>query len=61
MSNLALFIVGTLVTLLVMASMALLVWGAILDGRDQRAFEEAERATARAKDENRLHVVEAAS
>jgi hypothetical protein len=37
MSNLGLFIVGTLVTLLVTASMGLLFWGAILDGRDEKA------------------------
>ena len=37
MSNLGLFIVGTLVTLLVAASMALLIWGAVLDGRDEDA------------------------
>jgi hypothetical protein len=37
MSSLGLFVVGTLVTLLVMASMALLCWGAVLDGRDERA------------------------
>jgi hypothetical protein len=37
MSNLGLFVVGTLVTLLVTASMALLCWGAVLDGRDERA------------------------
>ena len=37
MSNLGLFVVGTLVTLLVMASMALLCWGAVLDGRDEQA------------------------
>lgn len=43
MSTLGLFIVGTLVTLLVTASMGLLVWGAILDGRDEKARREAER------------------
>ncbi len=37
MSNVGLFVVGTLVTLLVMASMALLCWGAVLDGRDEQA------------------------
>jgi hypothetical protein len=60
MSNLALFVVGALVTLLVAASMALLAWGAILDGRYQREHEEAQRETARQKDEKRLHAVEAA-
>jgi hypothetical protein len=60
MSNLSLFVVGTLVTLLVAASMALLVWGAVLDGRDQRAFEESQRAAAREREESQLHVVDAA-
>jgi hypothetical protein len=49
MSNLGLFIVGTLVTLLVTASMGLLFWGAILDGRDEKARLEAEREHARQK------------
>lgn len=35
MSNVNLFIVGSLVTLLVIASMSFLIWGAILDGRNQ--------------------------
>jgi len=49
MSNLGLFIVGTIVTLLVTASMGLLFWGAILDGRDEKARREAERERARQK------------
>lgn len=49
MSNLGLFIVGTLVTLLVTASMGLLFWGAILDGRDEKARREAERERANQK------------
>lgn len=43
MSNIGLFAIGCVVTLLVAASMALLIWGAILDGRyenDRRAAEE---------------------
>jgi len=59
MSNLSLFVVGTLVTLLVAAAMALLVWGAILDGRTQREFEEAARRSAE-KDGTQLRVVDAA-
>ena len=56
MSNLGLFIIGTLVTLLVAASMALLIWGAVLDGRD----EEASRAAAReASESKRLRVLDA--
>lgn len=51
MSSLGLFLVGTLVTLLVAGSMALLVWGAILDGRyeqeQQRAEDEAPKAEHR--------------
>ena len=48
MSNLGLFIVGTLVTLLVVASMGLLFWGAVLDGRDEKAARlGAEREQAR--------------
>jgi hypothetical protein len=61
MSNLALFVVGTLVTLLVAASMALLIWGAVLDGRDQDEHRRAERdAAERRSAEQALHVVDAA-
>ena len=44
MSNLALFVVGSFVTLLVAASLTLLVWGAVLDGRynDEKRAEETE-------------------
>lgn len=56
MSNLGLFVVGTLVTLLVAASMALLIWGAVLDGRD----EEARRAAERARESKGRRVVDAA-
>lgn len=60
MSNLGLFIVGTLVTLLVTASMATLVWGAILDGRDESAARlEAEHQTA-APERPSFSVVDAA-
>jgi hypothetical protein len=57
MSNLGLFVVGTLVTLLVTGAMALLFYGAVLDGRDERARLDAERDTARQKN---LRVVDAA-
>jgi hypothetical protein len=40
--------------------MALLVWGAILDGRDQRAYEEAEREKAKLEDGRRLRAIDAA-
>lgn len=56
MSNLGLFVAGTLVTLLVTASMALLFWGAVLDGREQARLD-AERDNTRQKD---LRVVDAA-
>lgn len=41
MSNVAVFAVGLLVTLLVVGAMSLLIWGAILDGRedDERRAE----------------------
>ena len=57
MSNLGLFVVGTLVTLLVAASMALLIWGAVLDGRDEKARLAAERETSESQ---KLRVLDAA-
>lgn len=42
MSNVGLFAVGVVVTLLVFGALALLVWGAILDGR----YENEQRAAA---------------
>ena len=57
MSNLGLFVVGTLVTLLVTGAMALLFYGAVLDGHDEQARLDAERDNARQKD---LRVVDAA-
>ena len=41
MSNVAVFAVGLLVTLLVAGAMSLLIWGAVLDGRedDERRAE----------------------
>jgi hypothetical protein len=45
MSNVAVFAVGLLVTLLVSAAMSLLVWGAVLDGReDEERRSENEQA-----------------
>jgi hypothetical protein len=46
MSPLGLFVMGVLVTLLYGAGLSLLVYGAMLDGRDEarRKAEEAERA-----------------
>ena len=59
MNNLQLFVVGTLVTLLVTASMALLIWGAILDGRDERTRVDAEPEKVN-PDRPTLHAVDAA-
>jgi len=61
MSNIGLFAVGVVVTLLVAASLALLFWGAILDGRyekEQRAA--AEDAAARKRQDPALHAIDAA-
>ena len=46
MSPAALFAIGVLVTLVYGTGLSLLVWGAILDGRDEarRKAEEADRA-----------------
>jgi len=43
MSNVAVFAVGLLVTLLVAGAMALLIWGAVIDGRedDERRADNA--------------------
>ncbi len=57
MSNLGLFVVGTLVTLLVAASMALLIWGAVLDGQDENARRADEREASESKG---IRVVDAA-
>jgi hypothetical protein len=59
-SNAGLFAIGSAVTLLVAASISLLVWGAILDGRDndQRAAEHAAPVAPRAG--QALHTVDAA-
>jgi len=47
MSPVGLFVIGVLVTLLYGAGLSLLVYGAMLDGRDEarRKAKEAERAT----------------
>jgi len=56
MSNVNLFIVGSLVTLLVIASMSLLVWGAILDGRDES--ERTKRTEAFPRPVDTIHIVD---
>ncbi len=61
MSNIGLFAVGAVVTLLVVAALALLVWGAVLDGRyenEQRAA--AEDASTRARQDPAFHGIDAA-
>jgi hypothetical protein len=45
MSNAALFTVGAAVTLLVVAALALLVYAAVLDGRDERRTRELRAVT----------------
>ena len=60
MSAVLLFAMGVFVTLLVSIGLALPIYGAILDGRDQRTFEEAQREAARDEDGARLHAVDAA-
>ena len=60
MSAVLLFGMGVLVTLLVSIGLALPICGAILDGRDQRSFEEAERHASRDEESGRLHVIDAA-
>ena len=60
MSMALLFGMGVLVTLLVTVGLALPIYGAILDGRDQRVFEEAQREAARDADSARLNAVDAA-
>ena len=61
MSNAGLFAVGAVVALLVAASLALLFWAAVLDGRYEHEHQEAESDAleARRRDAGR-HVVDAA-
>lgn len=61
MSNIGLFAVGSVVTLLVMGALALLVWGAILDGRyDDEQRKASDDAPIRAKLDPALHPIDAA-
>lgn len=60
MSNLGLFIVGTLVTLLVASSIAILVWGAILDGRDETERRAADASLQPLAEQQAWRVVDAA-
>jgi len=56
MTNVAVFAVGLLVTLMVAAAMALLVWGAIIDGREDEERREAD-ALGRPDEVTRIGVV----
>ena len=58
MSNIGLFAAGAVVTLIVAAALALLFWGAILDGR----YDDEQRAESedRAMRDPALHTVDAA-
>ena len=60
MSNIGLFAVGVVVTLLVLAALALLFWGAILDGRYENERAAAEDASTRARQDPALHAIDAA-
>jgi len=61
-SNLGLFAAGFLVTMLVSAALALLVWGAILDGRYEREQRAASRERIDANDrELALHTLDTAA
>ena len=62
MNNIALFAIGTVVTLLVVGAMLLLVWGAILDGRyeNERQATEKDAALLRATQKKALRPVDAA-
>ena len=61
MSNIGLFAAGTVVTLLVLAALALLFWGAILDGRyDDEQRAAAEGPSTRAGQDPALHAIDAA-
>jgi hypothetical protein len=47
MSTVGLFIAGAAVTMIVATALGLLVWAAILDGREQRERDAAERPEPR--------------
>jgi hypothetical protein len=57
MSNVALFAFGGLVTLLVGGALALLVWGAILDGR----YDEEQREARRPAEAGAVRAIEPAA
>ena len=57
MSNVALFALGAVVTLLVAGAITLLVWGAILDGR----YNDAQRAALRVGEPDPVRAIDAAA
>jgi hypothetical protein len=59
-SNAGLFAIGSAVTLLVAASISLLVWGAILDGRDNDRGATEHAAPVAPTADQALHTVDAA-
>ena len=61
MSNVALFLMGALVTLIVVAATGVLVWGATLDGRyDREQRLRLAKSVEQLTPERELHVVDAA-
>ena len=61
MSNIGLFGAGVVVTLFVVGGLALLVWGAILDGRyENEQRTAAEDGSTRAGQDPALHAIDAA-
>ena len=61
MSNIGLFAAGVVVTLLVVAALALLVWGAILDGRyENERRAAAEDGSTRARQDTALQAIDVA-
>ncbi len=61
MSNIGLFAMGSVVTLLVAAAMALLIWGAIMDGRSENKRQAAEEdASVRTRQDQARHAIDAA-
>ncbi len=59
MSSIGLFAVGVVVTLLVVAALGLLVWGAILDGRYENEQRAAAEDARRARQDPALHAIDA--
>jgi len=60
MSNVGLFAVGGVVTLLVAASMVLLIWGAVMDGRYNDERRAAEVDSPGTRHDETVHALDAA-